>query len=68
MLFYPGVSPRSASRSFRYLIHHDPELLSQLLGRGYRPTCRQLSPALVSCILQYLGSPHSFYEIQQRID
>lgn len=66
VLFYPDVAPRSASRSLRYLIHHDPELLTELSSRGYKPSCRRLSPAQVSCLLYHLGSPSEFYEALQR--
>lgn len=68
VLFYPDVTPRSASRSLRYLIQRDPELLADLTSKGYKSSCRQLSPAQVSCLLGYLGSPENFYEVSNRLD
>lgn len=67
VLFYPDVTPRSASRSLRYLIHQDPELLSDLVHKGYKPACRKLSPAQVSCLLHHLGSPGEFYEVTKQM-
>lgn len=64
-LYFPKFNPVYASRTFRKLLRDDPFLYEGLLERGYRPRLRNLLPAQVSFLLEHLGTPKEFYEVQQ---
>lgn len=64
VLYYPTSSPLSACRSFRKLLRTDPLLRDGLAQRGFKAYGRNLSPAQVRFLLEHLGSPREFYEVQ----
>lgn len=64
-LYYPEVKPQTASRSLRRLIHGDPLMMKQLHQCGYQTKQRQLSVKQIACIVEHLGLPEEFFEINQ---
>ncbi len=64
-LYFPNQSAVYASRCFRKLLRDDPFLYEGLIDRGYRPRVRNLLPCQVSFLLEHLGTPREFYEVQQ---
>ncbi len=64
-LYFPKFNPVYASRTFRKLLRDDPFLYEGLVERGYRPRSRNLLPSQISFLLEHLGTPKEFYEVQQ---
>ncbi len=62
--YFPDYHPSAATRSLGKLIRSDSELLNKLEVHGYRKGIRQFTPAMVALLLDYLGTPKEFYEIQ----
>ena len=64
-LYFPHYQPSSASRALRQLITHDALFKRQLQRRGFSLTRRKISPYQIEVVLQQLGTPREFYEIQR---
>lgn len=54
--YYPHLSPLQASRRLRHLINSDALLLGRLLSCGYRAGYRLLTPSMIVCLLELIGS------------
>lgn len=64
VLYYPRVRPDLASRKLRRLIKYDPLIANGLRRRGFRPGKRQLSPVHIDYLVEHLGSPSDFADIE----
>lgn len=64
-LYFPHYQPSSASRALRQLITHDALFKRQLQRRGFSLTRCTISPYQIEIVLQQLGTPREFYEIQR---
>lgn len=64
-LYFPHYQPSSASRALRQLITHGALFKRQLQRRGFSLTRRKISPYQIEVVLQQLGTPREFYEIQR---
>ncbi len=64
-LYFPKLNSVYASRSFRKMLRDDPFIYEGLLDRGYRPRQRNLLPCQISFLLEQLGTPREFYEVQR---
>jgi len=58
MLFFPGVSPESALKSFMRLLKKDKELYSRLVKEtNYDKNCHRFTPKQQEMIISKLGGP-----------
>jgi hypothetical protein len=57
VMFFPELSPESASRQLTRWIKRDPELLLALQHMGYGDRHRVYSPKQVEVLFNYLGRP-----------
>ena len=62
-IYYPYISPKSATRSLSRYIAVDTDLLGKLLAVGYHKGIRILTPAMVALIVQSMGSPAEFLQL-----
>ena len=56
--YKPNITKQSASNFLYNLIKSDNELLENLLKVKYHSGLRNLSPAMVEVIVNYLGEPY----------
>ncbi len=56
-LYFPDISPKSASRAFRKEIAGYPALEEALLATNWHPRKRFLTPLQQQIIVHYLGAP-----------
>ena len=56
-MYFPAVSPKTASTNLNNWIKSAPALKSALCETGRRPGCKILSPAQVRLIVEVLGEP-----------
>lgn len=63
IMYYPLLTPNSATRNLSRLIHGDVEFATKLKEYGYHKGIRTLTPAMVCIIASYLGTPNDFQEI-----
>ena len=56
-LYFPDITPASASTRLKKWIMTTPELLARLQKASYRPAARLLSPRQVQIITQEFGEP-----------
>lgn len=62
-LYYPHISPKSATRNLSRYIWGDNELLLRLQACGYHKGIRQLTPAMVAEIVSAMGKPSDFNQV-----
>lgn len=56
-LYFPNITPRSASTRLKKWIMTTPKLLERLEETNYKPTARILTPRQVTLILDEFGEP-----------
>ncbi len=56
-MYFPAVSPKTASTNLNNWIKSAPALKSALCETGRRPGCKILSPAQVRLIVDAFGEP-----------
>lgn len=59
VLYFPSISPGSATRNLSRYINLDEDLLARLRA-GYRKGIRILTPAMVADIVECMGKPSDF--------
>jgi hypothetical protein len=60
VLYFPSISPGSATRNLSRYINLDEDLLARLRAHGYRKGIRILTPAMVADIVECMGKPSDF--------
>lgn len=65
VLYYPHVQPYYASRCLRKLIDNDPELRNYCEEHGFHARQRHIPPSVVTHLLDCLGTPQAFLDIQR---
>jgi len=56
-VYFPELSPQSASRRLSYWIDRDEELFTQLKRTGYLKRQRFFTPRQIELLFEHLGKP-----------
>lgn len=59
-LYFPNISPGSATRNLSRYICLDEDLKNKLESLGYHKGIRILTPAMVGVIVEFMGRPSDF--------
>jgi hypothetical protein len=57
LVYFPGKSPKVASKAFKKFIDEHPGLTEKLAKTGLKPLSKTYTPAQVKLIIEALGEP-----------